>query len=286
MHPSFESYLKPVHAGAALWRLILGIFVITAVYLAGALGGVSAYVYFGGAPIDLTVPGRTAEEVLLLLVSFGPLILGIWLAAVMVHRRDLSSLMGEGWAEDFLRATLLLGLLYGGFLGLSHMSGLRTLPNMPLGAWLAILPLAIAATLIQTLAEEILFRGYLMQQLAARFTARWIWFAIPSLLFGAAHTEPDLYGNAWIYPVLAATLFGVIAADLTTRSGNLGHAWGLHFATNTLALTVIATGPAMTGLALRLSPHQVQDLADAPWMLIGDLSPLIIAWIVLRRRAP
>ena len=40
---------------------------------------------------------------------------------------------------------------------------------MPLAAWAAWLPLVLPALLVQTAAEEIAFRGYLMQGLAARF---------------------------------------------------------------------------------------------------------------------
>lgn len=284
MSPSFERFIAPARPGAALWRLALGFGLIAAVYTGTIFAATFAYGLVAGLPATAPlVPGRTPGGLLLMLASFAPLILGVVLAVRIVHRRDGRSLLGEAWLADFLRAALLLGLFYGGLLWLAHLSGQTTRPNLSPGLWLALLPLSLGAVLIQTLAEELLFRGYLLQQLAARFAARWVWRFLPALLFGAVHSQPGLFGDAWLFPVVAATLFGLIAADLTGRHGNIGMAWGLHFATNFFALTVVATGPAMTGLALRLSPHQVTDLPGMPLLMLADLAPLILAWAILRR---
>lgn len=284
MPSPFERFVAPARPGAALWRLALGLGIISAVYIALNLGAALAIVGLTGRPPMTAVPGTTPVSALLMLLSFVPMVLGLILAVRLVHKRDGWSLLGEAWQSDFLRAAGLLILLYSSALLAWHLSGATTLPNLPPLTWVLLLPLAIGATLIQTLAEELLFRGYLLQQLAARFAARWLWFALPSLLFGFAHSQPGLLGDAWIFPVIAATVFGLIATDLTIRHGTLGMAWGLHFATNLFALTVVAAGPSMTGLSLRLAPHPVTELTDAPWLFLVDLLPLLFAWVLLRRR--
>ena len=62
---------------------------------------------------------------------------------------------------------------------------------MEFGLWLSFLPLAMAGILLQTGAEELLFRGYLQQQFAARFKSAGPWLILPSVLFGLAHYDPS-----------------------------------------------------------------------------------------------
>ena len=69
-----------------------------------------------------------------------------------------------------------------------------------------------AGAAVQISAEELAFRGYLMQGLAARFRARAVWWGLPALLFGLMHWNPATFGpNAWLV-VLTAGLIGLILA--------------------------------------------------------------------------
>nr|WP_275116165.1 CPBP family intramembrane glutamic endopeptidase [Aliiroseovarius subalbicans] len=109
---------------------------------------------------------------------------------------------------------------------------------------------------IQTLAEELVFRGYLLQQLRARFRSIWIWAVLPSFLFGALHFDPLTYGvNAYFY-VLNTTVAGVLACLITIRTGNLGAAAGLHFANNMLVMIMGVAGElgGFTLLAMTVNP--------------------------------
>jgi len=105
---------------------------------------------------------------------------------------------------------------------------------------------------------------------------------VPSVLFGLAHYGPGA-DPAVIWLVVAATgLFGLIAADLTARSGSLGLAWGLHFANNILAILVISAMAQLDGLAL----FRVPDGAGAmlvPLILI-DMALLVLVWALCRFR--
>jgi membrane protease YdiL (CAAX protease family) len=209
-------------------------------------------------------------------------------AVRLVHGRGWRSLFGHPprvLADFGLGAAAMLGVGGGlGLLALPFLPGLE--PALPGGQWLALLPLAVAALLIQTGAEELVFRGYLQQQLAARFARPLVWMLLPSALFGLAHYAPDQAGHsAWL--VVAATgLFGLIAADLTARSGSLGLAWGLHFANNVLAILVISAMPGLDGLALfRLG----EDAGALMVPLLGfDMALMVAVWgacrLWLRRR--
>jgi hypothetical protein len=108
--------------------------------------------------------------------------------------------------------------------------------------------------LIQTGAEEVLFRGYMQQQLAARFSSPIMWMMLPSAIFAALHYQPEIMGdNTWLM-MGAVFVFAVLAADLTAVTGNIGAAWAMHFVNNALAILVVATDGPLSGLALYIAP--------------------------------
>ncbi len=168
---------------------------------------------------------------------------------------------------------------------LSNTGGDFVRRNLPVTIWLAWLPAAFVAVLIQTGAEEVFFRGYLQTQLAARLKTPVIWLGLPAVIFGLVHYIPGLPGaNSWII-VGYATLFGLLAGDLTARTGSIGAAWGFHFANNFMGVAVISTQGSISGLGLGL---WVRDeglgapIALSP-VLALDVAVLIAIWWVIRR---
>jgi membrane protease YdiL (CAAX protease family) len=106
--------------------------------------------------------------------------------------------------------------------------------------------------------------------------------AVPSVAFGLLHLEPSSGGAAtgWLI-VLGATIFGLMAADLTSVTGSLGAAWGLHFANNVFAVALVAMQGTITGLSLYTTPFA---MADAPPVLFAlDMGLLALVWLVCRR---
>lgn len=291
MTPQFAAYIAPARRYPQLWRLVLGFALFLGVYFSWATGTVYLFALSGG---ESAVDPRTGAldrlseplTVLVLLSSFLGGWLGIWLAARLLQHRGWRSLFGHPprvLADFVLGAGVMLAL--GGGAVLMALPLLPALePVLPWRAWLMLLPLALAGVLIQTGAEELVFRGYLQQQLAARFASRLIWLGLPSALFGFAHFTP---GDENVWLVVAATgLFGLVAADLTARSGALGLAWGLHFANNVLAILVVSAMPGLDGLAL----FRLAEGAGAmtPALLAADMVLLVLVWGVcalwLRRR--
>ena len=95
-----------------------------------------------------------------------------------------------------------------------------------LTVWLALLPFAVLAILIQVTTEEIVFRGYLQQQFACLSSSRWVWMFLPSLLFGTWHFwNGNSVAEGQDY-VVWATKLELACADLPARTGNQGAAIG------------------------------------------------------------
>jgi uncharacterized protein len=129
----------------------------------------------------------------------------------------------------------------------------------------------------------VLFRGYMQTQLAARFRSPIVWLLLPSLLFGIVHSDPATAGdNVWMV-VGSAAVFGLIAADLTARTGSIGAAWGFHFANNVVAIAILATGGTITGLALWVTPYTLAEYEATLAAVLLDVGMLVVAWWLVRR---
>ncbi len=285
MYSAFTAYVAPARAYPQVWRLVLGLGLIIGVYFAW-MGGVGLVLWLlaggNGLGAGFAVIARGAEPwaLILLLATFPGMGLGAWVAARLLH--------GRGWRSLFGPPARLLrdfGLGVGTMVFVGGGAGLLLLPMAPplepateLRIWLLFLPLALFGILIQTGAEELVFRGYLQQQLAARFASPLVWLLLPSALFGLAHFAPDeMGGNAWIV-VIVTGFFGLIAADLTARTGSLGLAWGLHFANNVLAILLISAMAGLDGLALFRLADDHDAESSLRVLLLADLVLMALIW--------
>ncbi len=284
----FDAFVQPARRAPALWRTVLGVLLIVLIYagsIAAALGGVVAIL---GSESAALLAGRlvaldTPRGTLFLLATFLGMAIAPMAVARLLHRRPVASLFGRAprVLRDFVIAASIVGLFYGLSVGLWSFA-YDAVPNVPLETWVALLPLTLLGLLLQTGAEELVFRGYLQQQLAARFATPFVWMVVPSLAFGLVHYAPAMTGeNAWLM-VAGAMLFGLFAADLTAASGSLGAAWGFHFANNLVALAILATDGAITGLALYLTPYAADGDGPVRLAIIADFAMLTVAWALCR----
>jgi membrane protease YdiL (CAAX protease family) len=283
--PAFQAYVAPARRQPQIWRLLVGGLVIALAYGAPWLA-MLAYARFGGDPRAAVMFGRMIAAIdpvpmLVVLATFVGMAAGPMIAARLVHGRSVGSLFGRTARvlRDFVIAALTVFAVY----------ALLTLPflpevdaNLAPGLWLRLLPLALAGVLLQTLAEELVFRGYILQGLAARFRSPLIWFVLPAVVFGFAHFDPRSAPLERWGVIAAVILVGLVAADLTRRTGALGAAWGLHFANNAIGLLVIATEGRMQGLALFRTPRAETDLLLAA-QLGGAVVAIVVSWLLLVR---
>jgi membrane protease YdiL (CAAX protease family) len=271
-----------------LWRTALGAALVLAIYAASLAAVLLLAVGLAGRgrAYEFTshlVAADTPAATLALLATFAGMAAGPFVAVRLLHRRRGATLFGRAPVvlRDFTVAVAVLGVFYALTVGVWSIP-FDAEPGLPPRTWLALLPLTLLGILLQTGAEELVFRGYLTQQLAARFRSRLVWMLIPSLLFGLVHYAPATSGSNVLIPVLGATLFGLYAADLTAVTGSLGAAWGFHFANNVLALAVLATDGTITGLALLVTPYTVDGEGVARLALLADFAILTLAWLLCR----
>ncbi|MGR3572754.1 CPBP family intramembrane glutamic endopeptidase [Brevirhabdus sp.] len=283
----FATYVRPAARYPAIWRLVLGLVIVLIVYL-GWLAGLLALVWeLRGGSSPLNALGRIARadteiDAFLVLFSFIGMAAGPLLAARLLHGRGWRSLTGP--LPQALREGIVAALTVGAvFVAAHYLTGadIELDPNMQPSLWLMLLPLTLLGLIVQTGAEELLFRGYTQQQLAARFASPLVWLVLPAVVFGLLHFDPA-GGATSVLVVAAAILFGLIAADLTARTGSLGAAWGFHLANNFFAIAVVSMENSITGLALYTTGFPIDDIAIVQPLLLRELAITAAAWAACR----
>lgn len=249
------AFWHPAEARPQIWRTLTGTVLVAVTWIATGLVLFWAGARASGLTLqEVTTPDSWATTAMFFLTFLG-IHLGLLAVLPLLHRRRYRSLFGPSLRlhRGYLENGLLVTLAIAAFLGALMFVEPLFLPDdiaptvtrlRPTGRWLLGLLPALALIFLQITAEEALFRGYLLQQLRARFRSPLIWAALPALSFGVLHYDASTYGyvNATAY-VLSTTILGVIAAFVTLRTGNLGAAVGLHFGNNAAIVVLGPTGP-------------------------------------------
>ena len=233
----------------------------------------------------LSGSGSTQLSALVLLFSFSFLIAGVVVALKVAHTRGFLAVFGDFaiLRSQFWAVMITLLLVNGAIFLLPPWDlGAPLTANVPAARWLLVLPFAVLAVLVQVTAEELLFRGYVQQQLAARFRSPIIWIIVPAVLFGLGHYMPNEAGDNARLIVVWSIVFGILMADLTARAGTLGPAIAVHFVNNFLAIVVVSSPDVLSGLSLYISPYSLSDTEELrAWMPV-EFAMTIVSWLAAR----
>ena len=286
-HPyaALNAFVAPAGTRAEVWRIITALIVALILGVVGlqvlVIGLIANLGVEGGASAAMDLArGASPAGIVALLFSYVAVMAGLAISLRLFMRRGLRSLIGPA-AGDFWPVALPLTGLWVLLMPLAW-SDESVQANLALGSWLRWLPFALLGLLIQTATEELIFRGYLQQHLAARFRSRWVWMVLPSVLFGLSHYSTAQYGAlAWVV-VLWSGVFGLAAADLTARTGNLGAAIALHFANNIAAVLLVGMAGNLDGLALYTVAVDTTVLPPDALYMVADGLTLLIGWLAAR----
>lgn len=283
---AFDAYVEPARERSELWRTLLGFALIAALFLL-VVAGLAAAVVFAGESIQLGMGYRLAFELnagttifatLSMIGVLGLTIPSLWLVLRYLHKRPLGSVISPSGRINWRMWRIAAGVV----MAIASLDMVMTFfgedvtRQMEISTWLPWAALALVLVFLQTAAEELVFRGYLQQQLAARFQSRWVWMVLPSVLFGALHWNTTTYGDNAYLVIAIATLIGLIAADMTARLGNLSAALGMHFANNVFVMILLNVKGQLSGVSLYL--HEMD--AKSPETAVG-LSISLVAMVVI-----
>jgi hypothetical protein len=183
---------------------------------------------FTGIPV-------TVSFVAFMLASWA-FLAGIFLAIRFIHLRKFLSLVTPLRKLDWKRlfqgfvVWFVLAAMVAIVESLFHPG--RYVLTLDLGAYIPFVLLAVILLPIQTSAEELFFRGYLLQTLGLRIRNIWILSAISGIVFMLPHLlNPEARLN-FILMGLYYFCIGATMAFITLKDGRLELALGLHAANN------------------------------------------------------
>jgi len=286
----FEEYAACAGAFCEPWRTALGVLLIAGIYLAGAgaltFGAIQIAESFRlGAGYTLVFELATYSSRRAVLIALFSIVLALpamWLVLRFLHKRSLMSLIaptGRVHWRNYIRALAFVAV-FGVLTSVPVLLSSELNQQLSLAQWLPWLAPALLLIFLQTATEELFFRGYLMQQLAARFHSRLVWWVLPALLFGALHYNPAIYGENWWLVVAAAVLAGLIFGDITARSGDLSIAMGLHFANNLISVLLIGVPGQLSSLSLYLQKLNVRDVDAMRFELLASTGVMLAVYFI------
>lgn len=282
-------FIEPARNKSELWRFAAGL--VLAVFAYVMLNQIFFQFVYGilesSAPqlLQDLGAGQSPLAMYLLLSSFAFMSVGVGLSVRVIHGRSFLSLLGpiNMLHQDFLRVCALVVGVFAVVAVLPPWGmGGDLVPNLAFGRWLALLIPSLVFIAIQTSAEEIVFRGYVQQQLAARFRSPLIWMVLPSALFALGHYLPDMAGDNALLIAIWAGVFGILMADLTARSGSLGPAIAVHFLNNVSAFMFVSLPDELSGIALYLTPFSMNDTEAMRAWLPVDFAMMFVLWLAAR----
>ena len=290
----FQQWVDAARPREQFWRTIVGVILIGVIWMAWTMvlmfGAISLRLVrpeafqamFGMADIPLTY----ADTIVMLLIALGTIwgfAFGVWLVARLIHKRPFMSVVAS--SRRFSLSQFGAGcLIAAGYLvvsmGWSFVSGnAPRRSDLALETWLlALAPIAIVV-FVQAASEELVFRGYLPQQLAARFGSPIVWGFIPSVLFGLMHAANSPGDPTYaLFYVAIATIMGMVMMAMVWRTGSLAAAMGFHFINNIGALTVGGADQGPSSIALFVwSPAQLTASASSELLIIGLLLAFVFS---------
>lgn len=171
------------------------------------------------------------------------MLLGVFVTVRFLHKRYFTSLITPLTRIDW--KLMLKGFFV--FFALIALATLLEALSQPAGyqmtfdatQFLMFLPIALVITPLQAAAEELLFRGYLMQGLGLWGRGAVVPVLGSSLLFMAAHlANPEMGADAYLIPLLYL-LMGLFLAIITVKSNSLELAIGVHAANNLFTVLIM-----------------------------------------------
>jgi membrane protease YdiL (CAAX protease family) len=230
-----------------------------------------------------------------LIGPFSALALAVLAWVRFVERRPFSTIGlttpgGAAFARGLLGGLLLMGALIAGIWLAGGLTAGAVAPAFASLASLASIALLLLAFIVQSSAEELLFRGWMLSALGAKFgTVAAV--IVSSLVFMLLHFER----HAPLLFFLNTFLFASFACSWSLRTGNIWGVMGWHSTWNWLLGTgfgVLVTGldTHMPALLIKLTPVGPVWLTGGAQGSEGSVVCTVIfvcgiAWNIWRKRA-
>jgi uncharacterized protein len=211
------------------------------------------------------------------------LLLGLFIAVCSLHERKFITLVTPNsqinWKRVFQGFKLyFILILASGLVGVFFSPNEYQFAFKPV-QFLLFLPFALFITPIQTSAEELLFRGYLMQGIGLKAHNPLIPILGSSLLFTLPHlANPEVKVNFWLMTTIYFCL-SMFLAVITVKDNSLELAIGVHAANNLFVVLVLNYADSVLPSPAIFTASQLNPLRS----LISLIIVAIVFYIVIFR---
>jgi membrane protease YdiL (CAAX protease family) len=208
--------------------------------------------------------------------TFGALAVGLMIAVIVIQQKHPGDVIGQ-WRWDNFAWGFGIWLVVQAIVSLIDV--LISPHGFVVSATGGTAGLAVAALvgiLVQTFAEEFVFRGYLTQGLVLALKEPLPASIVSGLMFGSLHIANG------VPQALNAVAFGTVCAMIAIRTGGIALTWGLHLANNYFGAVIVVSGNDV----FNGSPGIFEQ--NTPQLAWWDLFLAVVAlggmlWLILRR---
>ncbi|MEK5522790.1 CPBP family intramembrane glutamic endopeptidase [Heyndrickxia sp. FSL W8-0423] len=286
-----KSFLNPEKGLNQTWRYIVSIPIIFIFIIIGILCYIAA-LYFASVhaedmvDFDEVVFSNPLIDLFLTNAMMVFWIIGLWVAARILHRRSLKSFITPyrtiRWKQIIFGFSVTFSLL-----ALFLIIDLISNPNdyymqdFQLSNFLLLILISLILTPVQTTAEELLFRGFLLQFFAKFTKSPIVLSLIIGGIFGILHfSNPEMENGAfWIGVDYIVT--GVILTYVTIKTNSLEATIGAHAANNVFISLFIASNNSAVGHLPSLFFTNNNE-ATAITTLLSILPSILFMYIMIR----
>ena len=249
-----SQYLSLAQQGKNVWwRYVISIFLI--LFLYQIIGAIPLLILSAALTLDKNPATQFNPETLqfegvepllsYLVINFASICLlaGLYISVRFLHQRRMITLVTPNeqvrWKRIFQGFGLYFVLTFViSFVGIVLSPSEYRLTFKP-SQFLVFLPIALVITPIQTSAEELFFRGYLLQGMGLKTRSLLIPILGSSLLFMLPHLlNPEVKSNFFLMALLYL-LLGIFLAVITVKDDSLELAMGVHAANNLFAVLIL-----------------------------------------------
>lgn len=244
------------------WRYISSLLGIVLIWVLGALPITLIYWLIGSPDLDNLLVGQA-----LIVVPFALEIAALAVILPRVHERPLRSLISAEPRVNYRRilqgAVVWFSIIAVAVGADSLVSPENYELSFELGTWILLFIFSVVLVPVQTTAEELVFRGYLLQALRLVTKNRLVLIVLTSVAFSIPHwTNPEMARGDFVWGALAYFAWGVIFSAIALKDNGLELSLGVHAANNIFALvfvntpdSVIPTSSLFTYLGFENNPN-------------------------------
>lgn len=274
------------------WRYLLGTILIIFLFLivGSIVAGILLVVPFANQGLSLSELTVQIEELLktpslqVYLINNIPFIfflLGIYLSVRFLHQRRFFTLVGADakirlprFFQGFGVWFLILSILF-------VMACVLEPQNLEFAfkpsQWFILLACAVIVTPIQTTAEELFFRGYILQGLGLITKQPLLLMIINGVLFMVPHLGNPEVQRGFLWMALYYFAFGVFCTLLTLKDNRLELALGIHAANNLFHIFVTTKDSAISIPAIWF----VKEVGEPQWGLLWFLFECALFYLIV-----